>query len=251
MTSLTAIPVPLRAFGQWALDHLYPPRCPGCQAPVAAQGHLCSACFGDLHLISDPCCAACGIPFTVPMGEEARCPDCLDHPPSFDAARSALVYGEVTGTLIHQLKYHDRMIGLPRYAHWLARAGQQLLDDSEVIIPVPLHWRRLMLRRYNQAAWLGYALQQTTGIACAPHLLRRVRPTRPQARMRREERLKNLKRAFAVPPKFLSQVAGKKVLLVDDVMTTGATLNACAQTLRAAGAAKIYALTLAHTVRQL
>ncbi|MFN8972086.1 MAG: ComF family protein [Alphaproteobacteria bacterium] len=251
MTSLTAMRVPVRAFGQWALDHLYPPRCPSCQMPVAAQGHLCSACFGDLHLIGDPCCAACGIPFTVSMGQGALCPDCLDHPPRFDVARSALVYGEVTGKLIHQLKYHDRMIGLSRYAQWLTRAGQDLLADSEVIIPVPLHWRRLILRRYNQAAWLAYALEQLTGIACAPQLLRRVRPTRSQARMRREERLLNLKHAFAVPKKFLTQIAGKRVLLVDDVMTTGATINACAQTLRNAGAQKIYALTLARTVRHL
>ena len=249
MTSLTAFAAALPNLGQWALDQLYPPRCPSCAEPVAAQGHLCAPCFRSLHIVSDPCCARCGIPFAVPMETGALCADCLDHPPLYDRARAALVYDEVVGRLVHQLKYHDRMLGLPRYAQWLEQAGSPLLAQSDVILPVPLHWRRLTLRRYNQAAWLAYALAERTGLPCLTGVLRRVRPTDPQARKNREERLRAMKYAFHVQQKNRRILAGKRVLLVDDVMTTGATMSACAAALKEAGAANVSALALARTLR--
>jgi len=249
MNSLTAFSAALPNLSQWVLDQLYPPRCPSCAEPVAAQGHLCAPCFRGLHLIADPSCARCGIPFAVPMEACALCADCLDHPPLYDRARAALVYDEVVGRLVHHLKYHDRMLGLPRYAQWLEQVGAPLLAQSDCIVPVPLHWRRLMSRRYNQAAWLAYALAGRTGLPCLPGLLRRIRPTDPQARKNRAERLRAIQYAFCVPPRRRAQVAGKRVLLVDDVMTTGATMSACASALKEAGAANVSALALARTVR--
>jgi ComF family protein len=248
MTSITAMRLPIAALSQWALDKLYPPHCPSCKAPVAAQGHLCGTCFNDIHMIAAPQCAQCGVPFAVDMGSEALCPECLDHRPSYITARSALVYGEVVGTLIKQLKYHDQMQGLNRFAQWMA---QVVSKDVDVIVPVPLHWKRLFTRRYNQAAWLAYELSDVMAIPCMPHMLRRVRHTPPQARMNREERQRNMKRAFVVPKKYTSLIEHKRILIVDDVMTTGATIEACAEALKSAGAAEVYAVTLARAVRNL
>lgn len=200
-------------------------------------------------MITAPFCAQCGVPFTVNMGPEALCPDCLDHKPSYQTARSALVYGEVTGTLIKQLKYHDRMQGIERFSQWMAQAAQPFLAQTDLIIPVPLHWKRLLARRYNQAAWLAYALSTHTGIPCQPQFLKRVRATPPQARLNREERNRNMRRAFAVADKYKTGVEHKRILIVDDVMTTGATIEACAEALRSAGALEVHAVTLARATR--
>lgn len=251
MTSISAIRIPALAIGQWALDKLYPPHCPACKVPVSAQGHLCGACFQDIHMIAAPHCAQCGIPFAVDMGPEALCPDCLDTKPSYVSARSALVYGEVTGKLIKQLKYHDHMQGLERFANWMASVTQPFVSEVDYIVPVPLHWKRLMTRYYNQAAWLAYGLSQQTGIPCNPQLLKRTRATPPQARMNREERQRNMRRAFAVPAKMKNHIENKCVLIVDDVMTTGATIEACAEALVSAGASKVYGVTLARATRNL
>lgn len=251
MTSVTAIRLPLQALGQWVLDGLYPPHCPSCKTGVAAHGHLCGPCFRDIHMIAAPFCAQCGVPFAVHMGSEALCPDCLDHVRSYKAARSALVYGEVVGILVKQLKYNDQLQGLGRFSQWMAAAVQAQAGEVDVVVPVPLHWRRLLGRYYNQAAWLAYGLADQLQLPCQPQWVRRVRHTPPQARLSREERQRNMKRAFAVPASRHAAVAGKRILLVDDVMTTGATIEACADALKDAGAGDIYAVTLARTVRNL
>jgi len=251
MASISALRVPVTAIGQWALDKLYPPHCPSCKTSVLSQGHLCGTCFQDIHMISTPYCAQCGVPFAVDMGADALCPDCIDRTSSFVLARSALVYGEVVGGLIKQLKYHDRMQGLERYSQWMASATQAFIPEVDIIVPVPLHWRRLMTRYYNQAAWLAYGLGKEASVPCLPHLLKRVRHTPPQARLSREERQRNMKRAFIVPSKYKNLIENKCVLVVDDVMTTGATIEACAEALKYAGAAQVYAITLARAVRNI
>lgn len=248
MASITAMRLPIAALSQWALDKLYPPLCPGCHTGVAAHGHLCGTCFQNIHMIAAPFCAQCGVPFTVDMGADALCPDCLNHAASYATARSALVYGEVVGVLVKQLKYHDQMHGLNRFAQWMAQVAPQEVD---IIIPVPLHWRRLLTRTYNQAAWLAYGLSHEMGIACVPQMLKRVRHTLPQARMSRAERQRNMKRAFLVPSRYNHEVEGKRILLVDDVMTTGSTIEACADALKIAGAAEVHAVALARAVRNI
>lgn len=236
-----------RAVSHLLLHQLFPPHCPACGVPVAAGGNLCPECFGALHHITAPLCACCGIPFALPTPEGTLCPECISTPPSFDHARAVVVYNDIAGTLVGNLKYHDRMAMLHRLAAQMQQAGGGLLANTDVLVPVPLHWRRLLKRRYNQSAWLAYQLSALSGLPCAPDALARIRHTKPQTGMPRSQRQKNLRAAFAVHAP--EAVAGKRVLLVDDVLTTGATANACANALKKAGALQVNVLAFARTVK--
>lgn len=234
------------ALGGWLLNVAFPPACPACHAPVSAQDNFCSDCFAALHQISAPYCACCGIPFAFDSGPDAQCPACLTEPPSFDSVRAPLVYDAVSAPLIRSLKFHDRYTGLNRAIAMMASAhGTRPID---LIVPVPLHWRRLVMRRFNQSALLGFALSRVLAVPCLPAALKRTRYTTPQMRLPRAERLKNVRDAFAVPD--AAVISGKHVLLVDDVVTTGATVTACAATLKKAGAASVHVLALARTVKE-
>jgi ComF family protein len=235
----------LRGIGQWALAQLFPAHCPSCGTQVSAQGNLCPTCFSEAHHITAPFCVGCGTPFAVDMGPEAQCVQCLNEPPDFDTARAVMVYNDVSGKLIGRLKYQDRMAGLDYYARAMATLGHW--HGVDVIVPVPMHWRRLAWRRYNQAAWLAFALADMTAIPCEPGYLIRPQPTKRQTGMKRAERIQNLKHAFHVPVKHLSAMQGRHVMLVDDVITTGATANACAKALKAAGASRVSVVALART----
>ncbi|MEJ0009399.1 MAG: ComF family protein [Alphaproteobacteria bacterium] len=239
-----------RGMGGVALDLLFPPRCPSCRAPVAADGNFCAPCFDTLHLITAPMCECCGIPFPVAAGEDMRCPACLEAPPAFDAARAAMVYDRVSAPLIAALKFQDQWAGLARYAQMMAGSGAALLAECDLIVPVPLHWRRLLKRKYNQAALLAYALAEGAGKPCRLDLLRRAVPTKPQMRLDRKSRLTNVRHAFALSALAPAQLKGKRVLLVDDVVTTGATVDVCAKLLRQGGAARVSVLALARTVKE-
>ena len=213
---------------------------------VSAQNNFCSACFAALQQISAPHCACCGIPFAFESAPDAQCPECLAEPPSFDTVRAPLVYDAISAPLVRSLKFHDRYTGLQRAVAMMAAAhGPRSVD---VIVPVPLHWRRLLMRRFNQSALLGFALSPVLSVPCVPAALKRTRYTTPQMRLPRAQRLKNVRNAFAVPD--AATIAGKHVLLVDDVVTTGATVAACAATLKKAGAASVHVLALARTVKE-
>ncbi len=231
-------------------DIAFPPSCPSCRAHVTAEGNFCPACFEKLRLISAPMCACCGIPFVVAIGEDARCPECLENPPAFSMARAVMVYDAVSAPLVSALKFHDQWAGFDRYAQMMSAAGSGLLKDADVLIPVPLHWRRLLTRKFNQSAVLAYGVSAASGVACAVDILKRVRPTKPQMRLDRKERAANVKRAFAVEPAAEVVVKGKVIVLVDDVVTTGATANACAKALLKAGANEVRILSLARTVKE-
>ena len=231
-------------------DTLFPPRCPSCHGYVAAEGNFCAACFSKLRMIEAPMCACCGIPFVIVAEADTRCPECLDVPPEFAAARAALVYDNISAPLVTALKFNDQWANLSRYVQLMLRAGKPLLEGADVLVPVPLHWRRLLRRKFNQSALLAYGLSRETGIICAPELLQRVIYTKPQMRMKREERLQNVKQAFAVPELMQEMLRTKVVVLVDDVVTTGATVNACAKALKKAGAKEVRVLALARTVRE-
>lgn len=234
------------ALGGWLLDVAFPPSCPACHAAVSAQDNFCSDCFAALKQISAPQCACCGIPFVFDSGADAQCPECLASPPSFDTARAPLVYDAISAPLIRGLKFHDRYTGLQRAtAMMIAAHGNRPVD---LIVPVPLHWRRLVMRRFNQSALLGFALARLLAVPCLPSALKRTRYTTPQMRLPRAERLKNVRNAFAVGDG--ASVAGKHVLLVDDVVTTGATVAACASALKKAGALSVHVLALARTVKE-
>ncbi len=238
------------AIARLAADMVFPPRCPSCREYVAADGNFCSTCFSKLRIIDAPFCACCGIPFVVAIEADMRCPTCLDTPPDFDVARAAMVYDAISSPLISALKFHDQWAGLERYVQMMLRLGRPCMVGADMLVPVPLHWRRLLRRKFNQSALLAYGLSAQTGVACVPEMLQRVRYTKPQMRLNRATRLANVKRAFAVPEGAAALLHDKVVVLVDDVVTTGATANACARALKKAGAREVRVLALARTVKE-
>ena len=202
-----------------------------------------------VRFLSAPVCEACGVPFEADPGPGALCAPCAIEPPSFSRARAAFAYDGDSRGLILAFKHGDRTDSAPVFGAWLMRAGAELLADSDVIVPVPLHWTRLFVRRYNQAALLAHALHARSGVPVAPGFLVRRRRTPSQGTLGRAARRRNLAGAIAVPDKRRAHVAGKRILLIDDVLTTGATADACARALSAAGARAVDVLTLARVVR--
>lgn len=230
------------------LDTLFPPYCAACDTQVQSVGTLCAPCFSHLREVKAPYCAQCGAPFAQP-GDKGLCAGCMHAMPPYTRARTVWVYNDVSAALVGRLKFQDRTAMLAHYGAALVRAGGDVLAEVDLVMPVPLHWRRLVARRYNQSALLAYAMRRY--VAWLPvdvRNLRRVRHTVPQTRLRGEERRRNVKGAFAVRDK--AAVAGKVVLLVDDVMTTGATALACVKALQDAGAKEVRVLTLARTLRE-
>lgn len=259
MDVIAAMASRLRPAARLALDALLPPQCLSCAELVSEPGSLCAGCWGRLRFIAAPLCAICGWPFdSDPTTGEASsetspvdliCGTCLREPPAFDRARAVLAYDDASRGLILGFKHADRTHGAPAFARWLARAGSELLITADVIAPVPLHWSRLLARRYNQAALLALGLAKLSARQAVPDLLVRRRATPSQGRLSRAERLRNVAGAFAVRPSRLAAARGRRILLVDDVLTTGATVSACAKALRRAGAASVDVVTLARVIR--
>lgn len=237
---------PLGSAGRALLDIAFPPVCPSCHASVDALHNFCADCFGKLRLIADPQCGCCGIPFALPL--EGHCPECLAEPPPFRRARAVMVYDAISAPLVSALKFRDQWAGLSRYVAMMRAAGASLLAEDALVVPVPLNWRRLWWRKYNQAALLAYGVA-AGALPVLPDALLRTRRTRPQMRLSRAERRSNVKGAFTVNPRLQAQLAGRRILLVDDVVTTGATVAACAEALLKAGAAQVDVLALARTVK--
>jgi ComF family protein len=235
--------------GRRLLDSVLPPLCLGCNEIVAEPGALCAACWPGFSFISAPLCACCGVPFAEHIGEGAECGACLRRPPRYRRARAALVYDDKSRRLVLPFKHGDRTDMARACGRWMASAAGNLLADAELIAPVPLHWRRLFMRRYNQALLLARAVACEGRARLAPDLLRRARWTSSQAGLKAEERRKNVRRAFELHPRWAQMVKGKSVLLVDDVLTTGATAEACTLALQRGGARHVDVLTLARVVR--
>lgn len=241
-----------KQIGRWAVDLVYPPLCMLCREPVSDPGSLCPSCWGALHFIDGPVCAVCGLPFEVDAGPETLCGTCLAEPPLFDGARSVLTYDALSKKPVLALKHADRLDLVPGLGRWLERCGGEHLKTAEMIVPVPLHRWRLWKRRYNQAAELARALSRLTALPTAPAVLIRRKSTPSQGAMpSAEARRRNVRGAFVVPQSKRGLVAGRHILLVDDVLTTGATVNACARALKRAGAASVFVLALARVVRPL
>lgn len=236
-----------RVYGS-AVDVLFPPRCFVCGELVDAQSDVCSTCWSELDFISRPFCARCGDPFEYAMKDAEYCMACLQAPPPFASARAVLRYGPTARRLIAGFKYYDRTQATPMFGRWLARSGADNLPGVDAIIPVPLHPKRLVSRRYNQAALMAKSLGRHAGKPVWVNGMRRTRHTPQQAGLTRAERLQNVRDAFAPNPVCENLLPGKTILLVDDVMTTGATLNACTTALLDAGAKDVHILTLARRV---
>jgi ComF family protein len=234
--------------GRAAFDLLLPPTCPTCDAPVDAPHLMCAACFQGITLLAEPFCRRCGVPFPhQEAGGRARlCPTCQHAPPEFDRARAAFRYDAGSERLILPLKYADRTELAAVLALHMARAGAELLRAADLLVPVPLHRRRLFARRYNQAALLARALARRSGRPAVPDALVRRRATAALGQMSAAERAAEVADAFAVRACREPRVRGRRVLLIDDVLTSGATANACTRALRAAGATAVDVLAAAR-----
>jgi ComF family protein len=231
---------------RWGVDALLPPRCLRCGAPVESEA-LCAACWRGMRFLADPVCDACGVPFEADPGPGALCGRCAIDRPAFARARAAFVYDEASRGLVIGFKHADRTDAAPAFGAWLARAGAELLAEADAVAPVPLHWTRLFARRYNQAALLAHAVGARAGLPVEAGLLVRRRRTPAQGRLSRAARERNLCGAIAASAR--ARIANRRILLVDDVLTTGATAEACARALLAAGARAVDVLTLARVVR--
>jgi ComF family protein len=238
----------LARLGGGLLDALLPPHCLTCEAAVERQGTQCGACFRQLARLTAPFCARCGVPFlhAGQAGPGGLCPACLARPPAYGMARAALRYDAGAQRLVLPFKHGDRTDLAGPLAEKMAQAGAALLEGCDLIVPVPLHWRRLLSRRYNQAALLAQRLAAMGRKPCIPDLLRRSRATPPLGDLGAAQRAALLSGAFRLTPRGARRVAGRRVLLVDDVMTSGATAEACAVVLLAAGAAAVDVLAAAR-----
>jgi predicted amidophosphoribosyltransferase len=198
-----------------ALDLLFPPRCLICRQANDRPGELCADCWRAIRYIDEPMCAACGFPFEYDLGPGAMRAACHTHPPQY-SRRAVMAYDDNSRGLLLALKYGDKMEGVPTFARWMARAGRDILTDTHIIVPVPLHRWRLLSRRYNQSAVLANRLAELTGRRAIPDLMVRVRATPSQGGLNRSQRRKNVRGAFAVRPGRQPDVEGRNVLLVDD-----------------------------------
>ena len=234
--------------GRAALDLLLPPQCLSCEAIVDAPGRLCPACFRATGFITAPLCACCGVPFSYAGqgGVAGLCPTCQLAPPAFQTARAALRYDAQARPIILAFKHGDRMEIAKGLVPLMARAGAALLARADVLVPVPLHRRRLFARRYNQAALLAQALGRLADRPAMLDALIRHRATAPLGERTAAERAVEVDGAFRTRPSRGAMLAGRRVLLIDDVMTSGATANACARALQAAGAAAVDVLVAAR-----
>lgn len=231
------------------LDAVLPPLCLGCSEIVAAPGALCARCWLGFSFIAPPYCARCGTPFAEDLGDGALCGACLAHAPRYRRARAALVYDAQSRRLVLPFKHGDRTDLALACGNWMARAGAELLAGADLVVPVPLHWRRLFMRRYNQALLLARRVARHAPEKLAPDLLRRRRWTGSQAGLKAKERRSNVRLAFDIHPRWATALKGKSVLLIDDVLTTGATVDACVRILEQGGARYVDVLTLARVAR--
>ena len=230
---------------------IVPPVCLACHVPLTGHDCLCATCWGGISFIRSPLCDRLGIPLPYDTGGLQVSAAALANPPRYDRARAVAVFQGPMQKLIHGFKYSDRHDARRLFGRWLATAGTALLSDAEVIIPIPLNRWRLLERRFNQAAILANQLSRLSGVPTAPLALIRIKQTAPQVGMTANERQLNVAGAFAVPKLRRDSIKGKRILLIDDVITTGATLNAAARALKSVGAARVDALALAivtHTV---
>ncbi|MBV9565389.1 MAG: ComF family protein [Bradyrhizobium sp.] len=232
---------------QLALDIALPTLCVACREPVSGDG-VCAACWAKLSFIEQPCCPRLGIPFVYDPGPDMLSMEAIASPPAYQRARAAVRYDDVARTLVHALKYQDRTDLAPTMGRWMVRAGRELLAGADMLIPVPLHWRRAWQRRYNQSAALARAIERHSAVQLQGDVLVRVRATAQQVGLSRAQRASNVQGAFKVPPDRQPEVRGRRVILVDDVLTSGATLDACARALLRARAAQVDVMVFARVV---
>ena len=231
-------------------DILWPPRSLVSGARGIGKGPLTPAEFTSIPFISGPVCNACGSPAEIDLGADTICAPCTARPPRWHRARAAMVYEAASRRPVLDLKRSGRRDGLTTLAGWMLMAGRPLVDEADILVPVPLHYRRLASRGFNQSAWLADAIAAKTGTRTDVGILKRVRATPTQGGLSARARHRNVEGAFRVRKSALDRVKGRRILLIDDVLTTGATLTACTKALYKAGAANVDVLVLARVVRE-
>jgi ComF family protein len=246
-TALTAACDSFHHAARLALDIALPTLCVACREPVDGEG-VCAECWSKLSFIAKPYCPRLGIPFVYDPGPDLLSMEAIASPPAYTRARAAVRYDDVAKTLVHALKYQDRTDLAPTMGRWMARAGGELLAGADALVPVPLHWRRAWQRRYNQSGALAAVIARHSGVKLKAELLERSRATEQQVGLSRAQRASNVQGAFRVPVERQSEVLGARVVLIDDVLTSGATVDACARALLRARAAQVDVLVFARVV---
>ena len=241
----------LSAAGRMAMEFLYPAQCPSCRAEIETATGICPECWRKITFLAGDLCRFCSAPLDGDLGPDSVCDACAHHPPAWSKGAAAVLYDGVGRKLVLALKHGDRLDIAPLAASWMLRAGADLVAEADLIVPAPMHWRRLASRRFNQAGELARALsiEADAPHAFAPDLLTRTRATPTQDGKTRGERTENVSGVFSVSPNWRASVPGGKILLIDDVMTTGATLSECAEVCRIAGAADVNVLVMARVAR--
>lgn len=237
-----------RAAANTVADFLVPPVCISCRTQLTAHHTLCPQCWIGTDFIRAPVCDRLGIPLPFDTGERTVSAAALAAPPAYDRSRSVALHTDIMRGLIHGLKYGDRTDGVAIFGRWLAAAASEFLDETDLIVPIPLNRWRLWQRRFNQAALLSHAMSKETGVPTDALALIRVRRTRSQVGLTVNQRRTNVSGAFRVPDRKKPMIKGNSILLVDDVMTTGATVDAATRALRRAGAREVNVVTLARVV---
>jgi ComF family protein len=227
---------------------LFPPVCPGCRVLVHAPGTLCAQCWPKVRFLERPWCEVLGTPFAHEMGEGAVSPAAITNPPPFARARSAVAYKGAARQIVQNLKYRDRTDLAPWMAAWMLRAGAELVRDADLVVPVPLHRRRFFTRRFNQSAELARHVARLSGLRYSATAVLRHKATRQQVGLAARAREENVRGAFAVPEAAEVEVRGRRVLVVDDVFTTGATVSAVTKALKKGGAREVDVLTFARAL---
>lgn len=244
----TRLAAPWRRLGRLALDLALPPLCPVCREPLADPGGLCGACWARLTFVTRPYCERLGIPFPYDPGPGVLSRDAVTDPPSFRRARAAVRFDEVARVLVHAFKYGDRLDLAPLLGRWMATAGADLLAEADALVPVPLHWRRRWTRRFNQSSALAESIAAVRPVAVWHDVLVRAMPTPQQVGLSRAERRSNVQGAFQAAKHGAARIRGRRLVLIDDVLTSGATADACARALLRAGAAHVDVVVLARVV---
>ena len=239
----------IRHMQKTALDAVFPPGCVNCSEPIDSPGNLCGRCWPEMTYISAPFCDICGYPFEYHAGDGMICAACLKRPPAYSKARAVLKYDEASRDMILGNKHSDQTNRAPSFAQWMHRAGQSLIGGCDMICPVPLHRQRLIQRRFNQSAMLARELSKLSDKPAILDLLIRKHHTRTQGGLSARARFRNVRGAFEINPARISQLKGARILLIDDVLTTGATVEACSKCLLDAGALNVDVLTFSRVVR--
>ncbi|WP_244564176.1 ComF family protein [Rhizobium sp. RU36D] len=238
----------LAGAGRLLRDLVYPPACAACGIGTHKSGGLCSACWGSVEFIERPYCEVLGLPFSHDLGPGILSPEAIANPPEFDRLRSVARHEGIARDLVHALKYRDRLDLAPMMATWMMRAGGEALRESDVVMPVPLHRWRLLSRKFNQSAELARHLARLAGKPYLPATLLRRKRTHQQVGLSATARQENVRGAFAIAEGREADVFGRRVVLVDDVYTTGATVAAATRVLKRAGASEVTVLTFARAL---